>query len=230
MYKSAARGPAAGAGAARGADRRGRRRAGRARSRKTTSSTRSSSTSTTRRSKTGPGVRQSGARTGSLIADPGPELLWQRNRTTTKRSGWSASADADEIRKAYRKLARKHHPDLESRRQGRRGSLQESPGSLRHSERSEEEADVRSVRLLFGERNARRRRRTRRSRARPEHGLRRIRFFRRFHARRGRRPRAAVRPGGIGQFSGHLQPVVRAASTSRSTGRAAKRAPISNTA
>ena len=42
----------------------------------------------------------------------------------------------------------------ESRRQGGRGPLQESPGSLRHSERSEEEADVRSVRLLFGKRHA----------------------------------------------------------------------------
>ena len=45
-------------------------------------------------------------------------------------------------------------------RQGVGRSLQESSGSVRHLERSEEEADVRPVRLLFGKRNARWRART----------------------------------------------------------------------
>ena len=38
--------------------------------------------------------------------------LLQPNTIITKRSAWPASANADEIRKAYRKLARKYHPDL----------------------------------------------------------------------------------------------------------------------
>ena len=38
--------------------------------------------------------------------------LLQRIKIITKRSAWSETPTADEIRKAYRKLARKYHPDL----------------------------------------------------------------------------------------------------------------------
>ena len=45
---------------------------------------------------------------------PGTSILCQpqANRIITKRSGWRAAPKTDEIRKAYRKLARKYHPDL----------------------------------------------------------------------------------------------------------------------
>ena len=39
-------------------------------------------------------------------------MIAAKARTITKRSGSAAEASADEIRKAYRKLARKYHPDL----------------------------------------------------------------------------------------------------------------------
>ena len=63
------------------------------------------------------------------------ECLLQPKRIITRRSGWARSADADEIRKSYRKLARKYHPDLNPGDKSGRRPLQESSGSLRRSER-----------------------------------------------------------------------------------------------
>ena len=118
----------------------------------------------------------------------------------------------------------------ESRRQGRRGALQEGPGSLRHPERAEEAADVRSVRLLFGERHAWRQAPGGEPAA-ARTWVSADSIFPIIHAQaRGGVGRGAPAgaAGASGGLPGHLQPVVRPQRQARRSAGAAKRAPISN--
>ena len=114
-------------------------------------------------------------------------------RTTIKHSGWSATPSAEEIRKAYRKLARKHHPDLnpgDKAAEDRFKKVQEAYDILSdpkkkqmydqygfYSENGAPAGGAGAGRRQHG----------------PEHGLRRIRFFGCLHARRRGR-RAPGRP------------------------------------
>ena len=60
--------------------------------------------------------------------------------------GVAKGAPLPDIKKAYRKLARKYHPDLNPGRQDGRGPLQGDPGGLRRPQRPEETGPVRPVR------------------------------------------------------------------------------------
>ena len=60
--------------------------------------------------------------------------------------GVNRDASDEDIKKSYRKLAMKHHPDRNSGRQGRRGEIQGGEGSLRGPLRRQEARRVRPVR------------------------------------------------------------------------------------
>ena len=119
--------------------------------------------------------------------------------------GVPRNAAADEIRKAYRKLARKYHPDLnpgDKSAEDRFKNVQEAYDILSDAE---EAPDVRSVRLLFGKRyaGAGGAGAAGSAGARSQHGFRRLRFLR-FRIRRGggasRRRRSAAPAGGSANF------------------------------
>ena len=161
MYKAAGS-----AGAAARAPRpvpaaQARRRA--RRSPRTTWSTPSSSTSTTRRSKArGRAVAgASGWCAGLALA---VTVLWQQ-QDYYQTLGVGREAGEDEIRKAYRKLARKHHPDLnpgDKSAEDRFKKVQEAYDVLSDPKKKQM---YDPGRLLFGERRARRRARAAPNRA-----------------------------------------------------------------
>ncbi len=139
-------------------------------------STRSLSTSTTRRSNktSGTAHRRVNAAPGHLSYGTAAGLLSNARSGARSRCG----GDPQSLPQARAKAP----PRLESGRQSGRGAVQEGPRSLRHFERCQKEADVRSVRLLFGKRSAWRRSGSWCA-ARAEHGVRRLRFFGRLPAR-----------------------------------------------
>ena len=63
--------------------------------------------------------------------------------------GVKKSASADDIRKAFRKLARKYHPDVNPGDKARGREVQGAVGSQRSPERSQEAQDLRPGRLLL---------------------------------------------------------------------------------
>ena len=63
--------------------------------------------------------------------------------------GVKKSASADDIRKAFRKLARKYHPDVNPGDKARGREVQNALRSQRRSQRSQETQDLRSGRLLL---------------------------------------------------------------------------------
>ena len=77
--------------------------------------------------------------------------------------GVKRGATAEEIRKAFRKLARRVPPGREPERQAGRGEVQGDLRGQRCVERRKEAEDLRPGRVLFGLRSIRRRRRQRRA-------------------------------------------------------------------
>ena len=105
--------------------------------------------------------------------------------------GVARGADADEIRKAYRKLARKYHPDLnpgDKAAEDRFKKVQEAYDILSDEKKRQ---DLRPIRLLFGQHSSQWR--ARQPGGSGRHGFRGIRFFRVFYgsnsARRSSRRR-----------------------------------------
>ncbi len=146
--------------------------------------------------------------------------------------GVERGADAEEIRKAYRKLARKHHPDLnpgDKSAEDRFKKVQEAYDILSEPKKkqmydqygfySENGMPAGGPGGAGGAGGG------------AEYGLRRIRFFgfSRAAAGSGSPRQRYSRSGGIGEFSGHLQPVVWAAERAARRLRRRK-APTSNTA
>ena len=115
-------------------------------------------------------------------------------------------ANAEDIRKAYRKLARKHHPDLnpgDKAAEDRFKKVQEAYDVLSDAEK---EADVRSGRLLLRERNAGRGA----DRQGPNMGFGGFDFSDMFARGAGRPPGAGARPnagGGAGEESANFQDI-----------------------
>ena len=137
--------------------------------------------------------------------------------------GVARDADEDEIRKAYRKLARKHHPDLnpgDKAAEERFKKVQEAYDILSDPKKKQmyDQYGFYSENGMPGGAPV-----PADADARPEHGFRRIRFFRCLRARRRGRRRRTSSHRGIGEFPGHLQPVVRARNRAEAAGRAAKR-------
>ena len=147
----------------------------------------------------GPSWTSSRRGTGSATASCGPPGSSSRRRssrgamanTLYDTLGVAKGASQDEIKKAYRKLARRAPSGRERRRQGLRGALQGDPARLRRPLRRGEAQGVRPLR--HGERPSRRGRRQRRlRRLRPRRPRRPVRR----HLRRRRRRRAAAGSAG----------------------------------
>ena len=149
----------------------------------------------------------------------------------TKRWECREGASADEIRKAYRKLARKYHPDLNPGRQSGRGALQERQEAydILSDPKKRQMYDQFGFYSENGFPGGGPGRRARPG-PQPEHGFRRLRFLRLF-----RRARAAA-PGGGGArtetaaaaASATSSRSSSAAASERASSRARKRAATSN--
>ncbi len=72
--------------------------------------------------------------------------------------GVKKTASADDIRKAFRKLARKYHPDVNPGRQVCRREVQDALRGQRRPQRSQEAQDLRPGRLLLRQHRSRPRR------------------------------------------------------------------------
>ena len=84
-------------------------------------------------------------RPASADHSPGALSAWT-SRTTTRRSALTKTATDKEIKQAFRKLARKYHPDVNPGRQGGRGALQGDQRSQRGAQRRRQAAQVRRAR------------------------------------------------------------------------------------
>ena len=94
------------------------------------------------------GDELSSAGAGARRADKRMVCRWpSSSETTTKSSGFREPRPMHDIRKAYRKLARKHHPDVNPGDKVRRGEIQGGqrslPGAVRIAEKRRKYDDTR---------------------------------------------------------------------------------------
>ena len=137
--------------------------------------------------------------------------LWL-SRIIIKPSGCERGASADEIRKAYRKLARKHHPDLnpgDKAAEDRFKKVQEAYDILSDPKKKQ----MYDQYGFYSENGCRRAGPAARARAQrgPNMGFGGFDFSDAFARGAGGAERGARRPEDSGQFSGYFQPVVRPA-------------------